>query len=237
MILRRLPESRFSTVLREWEGGVSVILGGGPSLTPEQVELVRAMHASGRVQCIAVNDAYLLADFAAICYFSDAKWYCWQQKGIAKPDLGFSAEQTLEKWQAFKGQKCSIQSANPYITDEAVHILRNRDFPYHGTGMSDDPGALVTGRNSGHQALNLAVLAGAKKIILLGFDGRPGADGRTHWHGEHPTPTPIAVWQEIRRAFSQAESGIKAAGVRVVNCSPGSFIDTFEKMALEEALA
>lgn len=233
MILRRNESDRFSTVAREWEGQTAVLFGGGPSLTQEQVELVRA---AGRVKCVAVNDAYLWADFADVCYFADAKFFRWQQEGVAKPALGLTEEQVRERWAEFPGQKCSIENSMAYIDDPAVYLLRNAHFPYHGTGLSLDPGRVVTGRNSGFQALNLAILAGAKRIILLGFDGRPNAEGKTHFFGEHPTPTPAAVWQEIQKAFSAAESAIEAAGVRVVNCSPGSFIDSFPKMALQDAM-
>ena len=222
MILRRRADSRFSEVVRAWEGGTAVLLGGGPSLTALQVAMVHVKHSAARVFCIAVNSAYSLAPFCEVCYFADARWWEWNRERPAFRD--------------FAGQKCSIQDSMKQITDDAVHILRNRDYPYHGLGLSLDPSALVTGRNSGFQALNLAILAGAKTVILLGYDGQAGKDGRSHWHPGHNTPTPSAAYEEYRRAFSAAESAIKKAGVRVINCSPGSAIDSFEKMALEDAL-
>lgn len=241
MILRRLPDSRFSVVERGWLGGTAVVIGGGPSLTPEQVELVRlSKHEGGVTGVIAVNDAYLMAPWADILYGADVRWWQWQEKGIPRPLIGLTAEQALIAYRAFPGQRCSIQHGDPLvgtqITDDAVHLLRNKNFPDHGLGLSIDQGALVTGRNSGFQALNLATLAGVKRVLLLGIDGRFGVDGRSHWFGEHPSPMQPEVYEAMRKAFSAAEAAIIEIGVEVINCSPGSGIDSFPKQRLEECL-
>lgn len=238
MILRRKPEDRFSTVAREWEGDTVIIMGGGPSLTVDQIELVYVAKTTEAAHVIAVNDSYLIAPWADVCYAADAKWFVWMTQGISKPKLGLTAVKVRERWATFAGQKCGIHSADPYLPDD-VHMLRIANV--HGS-LSSDQGALATGRqdgymgHSGFQALNLATLAGAKTIMLVGFDGRPGADGRTHFHGEHPIPTPADVWPHIQHSFSCIENELKAAGVRVMNCSPDSAIGSFEKVPLADAL-
>ena len=223
-ILRRPAAGTLSEVAREWIGATAVLIGGGPSLTREQVaqvELVREQRRALRV--IAVNDAYRLAPFADICYFADSEWWGWHKD---RPDF-----------QAFAGQKCSISDSGGNIKDPAVHILRNANGRGHSFGLSLDPKQIVTGSNSGYQALNIAVLAGAKTIILIGFDARePTATSKTHWFGDHPKIEPVAAYAEYRKAFSAGEAAIKAAGVRVINCSPGSAINSFEKLPLEAAL-
>lgn len=237
-ILRRLPGVRFSEVVPEWKGRAAVVIGGGPSLTLADVEQVRA----AGVRCIAVNDAYLWAPWADVNYFADASWWAAHTAGTPKPMLRLSAAEVRARFAAFGGQKCSIQSQQPNITDDAVHILRNaRTDPngrgIHGTGLSLDPRALVTGSNSGWQAVQVAVLAGARTIILLGIDGNPAPDGRTHWSGGHAGEvTPMEAYTAYRASFSAAEHALKAAGVRVINCSPGSAIG-FERMPLADALA
>lgn len=118
-----------------------------------------------------------------------------------------------------------------------MHLLRNKNYPQNGTGLSLDPEYLVTGSNSGYQALNLAVLAGAKKIILIGYDGHvPKRGEKTHWFGDHPRREPDAVFPLYVKSFKSGAEAIKAAGVRVINCSPGSAIDAFEKMDIADAL-
>ena len=231
MILRRLDDSRFSEVLPLWAGQTAVIIGCGPSLTLDQIAIV----AAAGVRAVAVNDAYLVAPWADAHYAADSHWHKWHVAGTPKPILGLTAQDVKGLWTGFKGQKCTIQNSGANVEDDSVHMLRNKNFPSHGMGLSLDPQALVTGRNSGFQALNLAVLAGAKKIILIGFDGQLVA-GKDHFHGGHQRPTPPAAYPLYRQAMSAAENALIAAGVEVVNCSPGSAIDSFPKMRLEDVL-
>ena len=116
------------------------------------------------------------------------------------------------------------------IEDPEVHLLRNG-----GTqGLSDDPEALRTGQNSGYQAINIAVLAGAAGIVLIGYDGKVAADGRTHWFGDHPEREVPFAYELYRKALRQLPPLLK--DVRVINCSPDSAVDAFEKMDLVPAL-
>jgi len=239
MILERLLGERFSRILPLWHGYTVALLGGGPSLTIEQFEMVGEARKADRLRVIAVNDSYLLAPWADLHYAADAKWHRWHNEGIAKPQLHLSAAEVSGRWAAFPGQKCTIENCGGHVVDESVHIMRNHDLaagPH--AGLSKDPGALATGRHSGFQALNLAILAGASKVLLLGYDARRGADGSTHFHGDHPVTAPAeAAFAEFRRSFSAAQADIEAAGVKVLNCSPGSAIDAFPKVSLQEALA
>lgn len=230
MILEKTGQ--FSRVLPNWKGNTVVLIAGGPSLKPVQVFMAKESGA----KCIAVNDAYLIAPWADVNYFADAKWYEWHRDGIERPKLGFSAIEVKELFAEFAGEKCSIQNSGARIDDSKVHILKNAHEPLHGYGLSADPERIVTGRNSGFQALNIAVLAGAKKVLLLGYDGKPGKEA-SHWFGEHPSMPPMAVYDEYKRSFSAAEEPLKVAGVTVINCSDDSAIDSFPKMTLRHALA
>lgn len=237
MILERIQSERFSRVLPLWSAVPVVVLGGGPSLTAHQFDLVRAAREADAVRVIAVNDAYLMAPWADVCYAADAKWFVWQGIGVDKPGLRMRASEVRERWASFPGQKCGIETAQPYLADD-VHMLRFS----HAPGLSKDAGAIASGRHdgymghSGFQALNLATLSGTKRILLLGFDGGPAPSGVTHFHGDHPIPTPADVWEHIRRSFSCIENDLKASGVTVLNCATESRIDTFPKVPLYEAL-
>jgi hypothetical protein len=231
-ILRRVGQ--FSEVVREWQGETVVLIGGGPSLTQDQVGMVRVSHKATEVRCIAVNDAYLWAPFADVCYFADMHWFKWQTDGVAKPLLGLTADQVRERFASFAGQKCSIDNNGVFVKDPAVHVLRQAKGGCYG--LSLDPCRVVTGRNSGYQALNMAVLSGAKTVILIGYDAQVPKNGPSHFFGEHPTTAPAAVVSEYRTSFRMGADAIKAAGVRVINASPGSAVDAFEKADLAEAL-
>lgn len=239
VVLHRLPASRFSEVQQVWRCETVAVLAGGPSLTLEQVESVRIAQRNGRLRAIAVNDAYLVSPWADLHYAADSHWHRWHTEGISKPTLGLAAEDVRDRWASFPAQKCTIQGSGDNVTDYAVHMLRNKTFPDHGNGLSLDPQALMTGRNSGFQALNLAVLAGATTVLLLGFDAcEPAAGVSGHGlGGDHPRPTPADVYPLYRAAMAAAAPALASVGVRVLNCAPGSAINAFPKMELAEALS
>jgi len=235
VILRRLEGSRFSEIVRLWEGETVAVLAGGPSLTPEGFAQVAAAHAEKRLRCIAVNDSYLSALYAEVLYGADASWHAAQLAGREKPQLGLSATAVRDRYATFEGQICSAQQ-NGAIADD-VHVLAAEYFPIGNALTMPAAGAteLVAGRNSAHQALNIAVRAGAARVLLLGVDGGP-LDGVTHHHGGHGAPVHPATWEDVRRSYSAAEAALAARGVAVINCSPRSNVEAFPKMELADAL-
>lgn len=222
------PWNRLSTIAPEWAGQPAVLIGGGPSLTMDQVCRV----ALSGARSIAINDAYLFAPWADINYFADSEWWALHSKGIAKPKLGLNAEQVRDQFWAFEGQRCSIQNTGLNVDDPDVHIVRNAGV----SGVLNDPSAVRDGRHSGFHALNIAKLAGSPLILLLGFDAREPEGKESHWHGGHPRPTPTVAYKMYRQSFTAVENALKAAGTKVINCSPGSAIESFQKLPLEEAL-
>lgn len=234
MILSRLVNSRYSEVLPVWIDHSVVIIGGGPSLTSAQVDQVAVAIICGGVKCITVNDAYLLAPWADVHYAADQRWHRWHTEGVERD--GLSAPVVSQRWADLTSQKCSIENGMNTVDDETVHILKNADGNSHGYGLSLDRQSLVTGRNSGFQALNLAVLSGTKRIILLGFDGQPGPDGRSHWFGDHPQPQPASTYMYFRAAMAAAAPILEAMDVQVLNASPGTAIDAFVKVNLWDVL-
>lgn len=222
MILRRLEGSRYSEIIAgSWGGAAGVaLLGGGPSLTVDQVEAVR-----GKVKCVAVNNSYQLAPWADLL-FADFANDVWRENHSEKVASGFG------------GEVAALESGADSFIPEYVHLLRQSDLPAQATYSMPSAGdtKLIAGRNSLHQALNLAVMAGATKILLLGCDGRRSDDGRSRWHGEGKRQTDD-FFSDMRRAFSAQENALLSRGVSVVNCSSGSAIESFPKMSLADALS
>lgn len=236
MILSRNTNDRFSVITKEWFGKFTALIGGGPSVTAQDIQLLKQLHDRDQVNVIAINDSYLIAPWSDVCYFADHHWYERHKKGVAKPTLGLSAKDVKRKFAGFSGLKCSIQ--NPLkekVPEDSVHVLRNATHPYNSFGFSKDPIELVTGHNGGFQALNFSVLAGSKIVALLGYDGRMLQD-KTHWHGDHGKATAQDAYEVYRRSFSAGERLIADAGVRVYNCSLNSAINSFPKMKLEQVI-
>ena len=202
-------------VPREWPGATVVCLASGPSLTEAlpAVERWHAADADDPRRAIAVSDAYRLAPWADLLYSCDAAW--WRLH--------------LERVKArFIGACVTIDAC---LEDDRVLTLGQ-----DARGMSDDPSTLGTGSNSGYQAVNLACLLGARRVVLVGYDMRR-VHGRSHFFGEHPEPlgvsSPYALFIE---AFAAAAGWLRDRGVEVVNCTPGSALTCFPFKPLEDAL-
>jgi hypothetical protein len=89
------------------------------------------------------------------------------------------------------------------------------------------------GGNSGYQAINLAYLWGAKRIVLLGFDCKD-VDDKAHWFGQHPEGlTQIQPYQLWLNHFPAIAKDLAARGVEVINCYMDSAIQCFKKAEIE----
>lgn len=123
------------------------------------------------------------------------------------------------------------------IDDAAVHMLGNGDEAGKpaNEGLSLDARTLLTGRNSGYQAVNLAVLAGARRIALLAYD-MCFQNGKQHWFGSHPIPNHESEFAGYAKRFRTMLPQLTKLGVEVLNCSPASLIDAFPNVTVEEAL-
>lgn len=194
-------------VPRLWPGQTVAILASGPSLCADDVARVMA----AGLPIVAIKEAQRLAPMADVLYACDAKW--WRHFG---PSLT-----------GFTGLRYALE-ATPY-----AQTLRNSGY----TGLDLDPTALRTGKNSGYQAVNLAVHLGAAKIVLLGFDMQPGKNG-DHFFGAHKYPGAVQPrFRDFREMFLTIVDPLKAAGVEVVNATPGSALEAFPLVTLDEALA
>jgi len=92
--------------------------------------------------------------------------------------------------------------------------------------------------NSGGFAAALALLAGVARIVYLGLDCKPAADGRRHWHGAHPQGLGDAMsmdaWPDELAKLAEHAA---ADGVEIINSSRDTALTCFPRVPLEEALA
>jgi hypothetical protein len=210
----------YASVERVWPGETFVCVGTGPSLTARDVDFCR-----GKARVIAINDAYKLAPWADVLYACDNKWWGWADKN-------------------YKGQHPTFHSCTAHTTGHkyglkpypGVRLLRGNE-PGLDYGLSLDPGVLRTGFNSGYQAINLAVLFGAVRVVLLGYDMRVDKKrARDHFFGQHPDHTVPAVGACLT-AFKTLVKPLQHAGVEIINCTPGSALQSFSMRSLAEVLA
>lgn len=206
--MKREPFS-YACVNPEWRDQTVVCIASGPSLTATDVD-----HCRGRARVIAIKDAVRLAPWADVLYGCGA-------------DTGQWWARNEDRVQAFKGRRFSL---DPKAARWADVLKQGQDF-----GLSLDPSTLCTGRNSGYQAINLAVLYGAARILLLGYDMQR-TNGATHFHGDHAWH-PQMPFDRYLTAFETIVAPLKKAGVTVINCSRATALTVFQRMTIQEALS
>lgn len=197
--------------------GTVVVIGGGPSLTREQVEYTR-----GRARVIAIKEAARLAPWADAFYCGDGPWMVkHRDEVLAFPGPVHAVAQEPERHR--------LEPVLAFRPD--LRIYRNDGKE----GLCEDPAGLRTGCNSGYQAINIAFHMLARRIVLLGYDLK-GAAGRMHWFHrafEHPEDR-YRAWAPL---FRTIVAPLARHGVQVINATPGSALDAFPMMPLQEALA
>jgi hypothetical protein len=88
------------------------------------------------------------------------------------------------------------------------------------------------GLDAGTSAINLAALFGAQEIVLLGID----MTGKRWVQGHHLPIIPQQHFDWHLENLRLMAPQLKADGVRVVNCSPVSRVECFERQPLEAFL-
>ncbi len=197
-------------------------LATGPSLTQQQVDTARD---KGFI-LYACNNAIFLAPDAALLYGCNHEWWAhyWDQV----KDL------PCEKW----------TTSSIAASAHGINWIAER----HAPGLSTDPSVIHHGHGSGYSLVSMAHRAGADRIVLLGYDLKyapdydpancePGSTPR-HFFGEYPqtmqhwpsVQVKNGVHIELRDLYREiSRQGL----VSVVNCTPGSAIDTFPVESIE----
>jgi hypothetical protein len=187
-----------------WPNSTIVCLATGPSLTPEDVNYCR-----GKAHVIAISDAYKLAPWADVLYSCDAKWWTWAHDHKRHP-----------RFAEFQGLKYALTAHSARFP--GVQVLKNTGKD----GLERHPAGLRTGRNSGFQAINLAVHLGASRIVLLGYDM-----GGKHFFGNHPDGSAPPFADCIKR-FTTLVAPLAELGIEVINCTRKTALTAFPQRSL-----
>lgn len=168
------------------------------------------IEATKGLPTIAVNSTIFTAPHSGYCYAYDDKW--WVTYGDEVKKLGCEM------------LSCSIKS----------HIFGITKVPK--TSAKEFDGQSAIGTSSGQHAICCAIMMGAKKVILLGFDCQH-TDGKRHHHEDHPKGFGNADrperWIKEHQALA---SGAEKLGVRIINCTRQTALKCYEQKPLSEAL-
>jgi len=162
-------------------------------------------YCKGKGKVIVINNTYKLAPWAYMLYACDLTWWNHYPEALK-----------------FKGRKASIQYNHPDVE------LWPHDNRFNGLGEE----ILHTGGNSGYQAINLAYIEGAERIVLLGYDMQ-NTDGKSHWHGDHEKglnqQTCFHGWIGHFNILAQA---LDKKGVEVINATRKTALTCFKRKNL-----
>jgi hypothetical protein len=207
------PALTYGTVPRNWAGATVVCIATGPSLLQSDVDACQGHPV------VAIKDAITMAPWADVLYSCGQDRSKWWQRMRSHPAV-----------ESFKGHRFTL---DPLVARQGVATLLKNSGE---SGIDTDPGSLRTGRNSGYQAINIAVHMGAAKIVLLGYDMKADVDGRDHFFGAHPTGN-RPPYDEFLRWWPTIVEPLQAQGVTVVNATRSTALDIFPKVSLSEALS
>lgn len=179
------------------------IIAGGPSLIREDVE--RFERAT--LPLMGTNNAYQITDKLTYLYACDTRWW----------DKHYHNTYPCKKYSLLKTKYPDVQQ----MKDDGVE------------GLSLEWPKLKNGKNSGYQAINLAVLLGYKYIVLLGYDMQLTGD-KIHWHGRHeglgnPTKKNLQEWCNH---YNNLAVILKRLNIKVFNFSRETALTCFPRFKL-----
>lgn len=196
-----------------WEGEDSYVIGGGFSLESFDWDLIRDRNVIG------CNGSYIHgAHVVKIVVFGDILW--WEKVG----------KRGLEE---FGGVVIACSSK-----------LRSPPAPWiftmgrGGAGLHTD--RLGWNGNTGSLAVNLALILGAKRVFLLGFDMKLGKDKdgvvRANYHHLRYEPPKAIVYTRFIRGFGRLAHALPTVfpGCEIWNVTDDSAMDVFPKVSLQE---
>lgn len=200
-----------------------VIAASGPSFTPAQAELIERTRRRGDWRVIAVSDAWAMLPSADVLYACDGPWWTVVKNGARRiQHIRASFDGELWTQQKLMAEQLGLR-----------HILGSND-----EGLTTRPDAINNGKNSGYQAMNLAYLFGAKRIVAVGLDMQKGANGEQHFFGDHPYPLDNRIdFDDCKRRFVRLAKDLEEAGVDVINASARTALKCFRRVSLEVALS
>ncbi len=223
-----------------WEEGDVWIIGGGPSIAKQFAvpdKVVRSVVQGSALlstyssymsllhdkHVIGINVAYQIGDWIDMVFFGDGGFFLKYQEEIA----------------SFSGLKVSCSPKTNGV-GWIKYVARDKKQP---RGISNNPKMVSWNGNSGAAAISIAANAGARRIILLGFDMKLGEHNNQHFHDVYGRG---AITEERRRrkmpfhkhlrGFPAIAEDAKRRKIEILNANPDSAITCFRKVSVNEIL-
>ena len=184
------------------------IIGGGRSLKTFDWDLLIPELTIG------CNTAYELGEaICKICVFGDIKWWHKHKSHLAE----------------YKG--VVFTNASQLINKNTTPWLWTMRREAHGLHHN----ALGWNSNTGSIAINLALILGAKRIYLLGYDMQL-SEGKPNWHDNLIDKPNAAIYNKSQEGFKKVHIDWqkKFSDREIINVTDNSNLDTFPKIGTQE---
>jgi len=211
---------------KQWKDKVVVCLGSGYSLRrleEEEWRAIEKLQGKGNI-VIAVNSSIKTARELGkiepdVLLFTDLNWYEANEQ-LIKEFVG-------QIWTFSRRAKVAYR-----------HLLRIENIHQDNFGRVGEP-PLRDGRSSGHRAVSLGVLCGAKKVVMLGYDMQVDPEsGRSHCHDDYKnTENQKSYAQEFVPGFHRWYADGLEVGCRIVNCTSTTALMEFPREKLLDEIA
>jgi hypothetical protein len=204
---------QFWSVPREWAGETAFIVGGGPSVLGQDLELLHGRNV------IVINSSVYKVPWADFLYFGDWRW--WNE---------------LENRAAVANFRGRIVTVSRLVRDQKVLTCRTANPP----GLELQQDSLMQKWTSLTAATNLAahLVGSGGTIVWLGADGRVAADGRSHHHKPHRFPHRPGCYDKQKADLVTIVPSLQALKISLFNASPGTaWADLAPVVSLEEMLS
>ena len=192
---------------RVWDGRDVYIIGGGKSLEHFDWSL---LHNKCTIGC---NDAFKHGvDVSKVCFFGDTRWF-----DVFKQDL-----------EKYEGTVFTNAPALYKTKIKWLWVMQRESSGIHTKSLGWN-------FSTGACAINLAVLLGAKRIYLLGFDMQL-IDGQANWHLNLLTQPNKDIFFKFIEGFTLLKKDLdkKCSDIEVINVTDHSSLDVFPKIGVEE---
>lgn len=191
------PDNRFS-------GEDVFIVGGGPSLAGFEFERLRGKNVIG------VNNCCDLGDLIDVLFF-------WDYQPTKAGDFFTSNYEKLKSLKAL------------VITHHQLFMKGKEDwvywYPSQLTGIYKDK--IGKNSSSGASAINVALILGAKRVFLLGIDGKPSED-KGNWYREGK-PRENQVYRQFIEGFENVKRTYEGVfpKTEIINLNLDSAVECF----------
>jgi hypothetical protein len=186
------------------------IIGGGPSLIGFDWNRLTNKLTLG------CNDAYQLGPaICKACVFGDLKWFAYHDEELAKfPNPRFTNEPSL------------------YVHSPDWLLCMRRE----GNGLHQN--ALGWNGNTGAVAINLALVLGAQRVFLLGYDMKAPSKNLVNWHVHNVSKPNMNSYERFKRGMESVKNNLPSVfpGREIINIGPDSDLDCFPKEPIDKFL-